>query len=375
MVSSLIRSLHEPDELRKEWIRLVGLCARLTGDIDAAEDLAQETLLEAWRSGHRLRDEARQVQWLSGIAHNVCRRWMRARALAGASPCLRIEERVVDTADTEIEVERAELVDVLDRAMARLDAGARLALIYRYVDDLSHREIAERLGVGETAVRARLYRARHALREILEGPLSPEAAALGLLPPPTEWQDTRIWCPVCGQRRLACRREPETGRVSFKCPDCSGRDDYITDVRAPESLHLTSPKAVLSRHLRVANTFHTLVASPEPRCIRCGRATRVHVRVAQNTGRSHYATHAVHVHCDGCGHTQEAAIEGLVLGLPPIQRFWRRHPKMRARPARPTAFQGRPALAVVFESWDHTQAEVVLAADTCAVLHLRVPGA
>jgi DNA-directed RNA polymerase specialized sigma24 family protein len=39
-----------------ERARLVRLCARLTGDWDAAEDLAQETFVEAWRALDRLRD-------------------------------------------------------------------------------------------------------------------------------------------------------------------------------------------------------------------------------------------------------------------------------------------------------------------------------
>src|SRR5579875_2213365 len=60
--------------------RLIRLCAHLTGDARVAEDLAQETLLEAWRQGHKLRERAGQDRWLSAIARNVCRRWARTRA-------------------------------------------------------------------------------------------------------------------------------------------------------------------------------------------------------------------------------------------------------------------------------------------------------
>src|SRR5438067_13220890 len=62
-----------------ERVRLVRLCASITGNADVAEDLAQETLLEAWRHEDRLRDPERFSQWLSGIARNVCLRWMRKR--------------------------------------------------------------------------------------------------------------------------------------------------------------------------------------------------------------------------------------------------------------------------------------------------------
>ncbi len=57
--------------------RVVRLCARLCGFPDVAEDLAQETLLEAWRSRDRLRNPEMRAQWVSGIARNVCRRWHR----------------------------------------------------------------------------------------------------------------------------------------------------------------------------------------------------------------------------------------------------------------------------------------------------------
>ena len=43
--------------------RLVRLCAAVTGDRTVAEDLAQETLLEAWRSAHKLHDPAGADRW------------------------------------------------------------------------------------------------------------------------------------------------------------------------------------------------------------------------------------------------------------------------------------------------------------------------
>ena len=59
--------------------RLVRLCAHITGDFATAEDLAQETLLEAHRHSGKLRNPAARQAWLSGIARNVCRRWARTR--------------------------------------------------------------------------------------------------------------------------------------------------------------------------------------------------------------------------------------------------------------------------------------------------------
>jgi DNA-directed RNA polymerase specialized sigma24 family protein len=64
-------------QMPQERLRIVRLCTLLTGDADVAEDMAQETLLEAWRSAEKLRDPGAWRPWLSGIARNVCLRWQR----------------------------------------------------------------------------------------------------------------------------------------------------------------------------------------------------------------------------------------------------------------------------------------------------------
>ena len=51
-------------EAMLERAKLVRLCARLTGNVDAAEDLAQEALVEAWRHSYKLRDpQGRDRSW------------------------------------------------------------------------------------------------------------------------------------------------------------------------------------------------------------------------------------------------------------------------------------------------------------------------
>src|SRR5260221_13255506 len=63
--------------LRAERPLLVRLCRRLTGSDAAAEDVAQETLLEAWRHADMLTDATGASRWLAAIARNVARRWAR----------------------------------------------------------------------------------------------------------------------------------------------------------------------------------------------------------------------------------------------------------------------------------------------------------
>src|SRR5579884_3015815 len=88
-------ALSVPDDRR----RLVRLCARLTGDVDAAEDITQETLLIALRSATRLRDPSQRDAWLFGIARHLCVDWIRRRQRDRAHTASRHDARKSGTYD------------------------------------------------------------------------------------------------------------------------------------------------------------------------------------------------------------------------------------------------------------------------------------
>src|SRR5262245_52105239 len=121
------------DTLSGERARLVRLCARLSGDRDAAEDLAQETMIEAWRHQDRLQDQQGADRWLAAIARNVCLRWARQRGRERMRlsfptyelPGEQLERLPADDGDITIELEREELAELLDRALALLPADTR----------------------------------------------------------------------------------------------------------------------------------------------------------------------------------------------------------------------------------------------------------
>src|SRR6266542_3755898 len=225
-----------------ERARLVRLCARLTGDVDAAEDLAQETLYEAWRNAHKLRDPADadgRTRWLAAIARNVCMRWARRRGRelarlapmprrAGADQDARADDgllaalaEVPDDFDLEVELERGELAALLDRAMGLLPPETRRVLYEQVVAESPLAETALRLGLSQGAVAMRLQRGKLALRQLLVTEFRREAVGLGLIEEAAEsWQETRIWCQACGQRRLLGRLSPNRHEFWLRCSAC-----------------------------------------------------------------------------------------------------------------------------------------------------------
>jgi RNA polymerase sigma factor (sigma-70 family) len=209
-----------------ERTRLVRLCARLTGSYEAAEDLAQETLYEAWRRAPTVRDPEAWRAWLFGIARNVCLRWQRraGRDAARLVPLLEKDRSDAVVAFDGEALEREELAGLVDRALARLPKDARTVLQERIIEDRPAAEVAATHGLTEGAVGVRLHRAKAAFRQIVQTDLWGEAVTHGLLSGETTggWQETPVWCPYCGGRKLLGWFDRRPGTRSFKmnCPGC-----------------------------------------------------------------------------------------------------------------------------------------------------------
>jgi RNA polymerase sigma-70 factor (ECF subfamily) len=131
------------------------------GNHHDAEDLTEQTFLQAWRHFERARREAdgRPLRpWLIRIAHNLAANYYRDRA---RRPQTELEDAAVVSAPhaTEQLVEgREELRDVLE-GVAALPDDRREALIMRFALDMDNREIARALGRSEGATKVLLHRA------------------------------------------------------------------------------------------------------------------------------------------------------------------------------------------------------------------------
>lgn len=150
----------------EEWTpRLYRFALRLTGDRHAAEDLAQETMLRAWRRRDALRDPQAIRVWLFRIATN---QW-RDQLKRGRSPIARagplFDSARVHSVNAEQVVAGREELQLALEALADLPPRQREVLYLSACEGLKTAEIAEILGAAPEAIKASLSIARKRMRE------------------------------------------------------------------------------------------------------------------------------------------------------------------------------------------------------------------
>lgn len=130
-------------------------------DAALADDLAQETFVQAYRSLFRFRGDAAFSTWLLGIAHN---RWRNARRRQRDYEPLD-ESHTDDVASRSTET--SDLQQDLTAALKQLGADEQLALYLSYHQGLSHGETAALLNWPLGTVKTHVARGKEKLRQIL----------------------------------------------------------------------------------------------------------------------------------------------------------------------------------------------------------------
>jgi len=156
-------------EAYRRWAPLVHTFAvRRTGDVTEAEDVTQQVFVKAWQSRHRFDlERGRLGAWLVGIARHVT-----ADALERRGREARLRERAAtQVAAQGTQPEEADRVAdsiVVSSGLAELNDVQARALQLAFYDDLTHRQIAERLDLPLGTVKSHLRRGLLHLRRSLE---------------------------------------------------------------------------------------------------------------------------------------------------------------------------------------------------------------
>jgi len=177
--------MHDPDKLRLFEIlatehepMLMAYLLSMVTDQSLAEDIAQQAFLVAFRKISTLQKAELFPAWLRGIA-----RFELLTALRKKRMEIPFEPAVIDAMDHAFQAfeqsgpaetweERFKLVE---QCFEHLPAPLRTVCQLHYFEDRKAREIADQLQVGLSAVLKRLERARHAIKDCVQGRLTTES--------------------------------------------------------------------------------------------------------------------------------------------------------------------------------------------------------
>lgn len=199
---------------------MFGLGLRLCRDRQRAEDLVQETFLQAFRHWGKFEGRSSPGTWLYSIAARVCRRFHRRRAgepvrMASLDDLLPFGEAGVPALPGEpgAGASMEEARERVGEAIAGLPPEFRMPLVLKDIQGFSIEEVARVLGLREATVKTRIHRARLRIRKVLveggrvrEGPppAYPLRVCLDLLRAKQEAIDRGVPFPVGNE--VVCER-------------------------------------------------------------------------------------------------------------------------------------------------------------------------
>lgn len=185
--AALLRGLHRRERLActcllKQYApRLYRLALQITGDPDEAEDVLQESFINACSHVDKFEGRSRLGTWLHQIVLNTAlghlRKQARERVIHLSEPAdFPLAVLAQPAPDPGVQAITIELQETIERALLTLPDTLRLAFVLRDIEGLSTSEAAATLGITESALKVRLHRAHQALRPVLRPYLQLEPA-------------------------------------------------------------------------------------------------------------------------------------------------------------------------------------------------------
>jgi len=172
--------------------RLFGVCMRMVGDRERAADMTQDAMVRIIEGIKSYDGRAKLSTWMIRVTMNVCLSRLRSEKLrrhasldaandgqnagksggaswgGGRSASDRVPDEQLREPGAELSVEREETRRLVAAALLRILPEQRAILVLRDSKGLEYEQIAEVLDVPVGTVKSRLFRARSALREVLE---------------------------------------------------------------------------------------------------------------------------------------------------------------------------------------------------------------
>jgi RNA polymerase sigma-70 factor (ECF subfamily) len=171
----IIEHLKNGDEFTYKYLydlymRMVyGVCFRMTGNNEEAEDAVQDVFIKAFNSINSFRGDSKLSTWIYRIAVNICiNKSRRKKAINFLSLNFWEDEKgekemAVDNITPGDDLEKSEIYKIVQGAINTLPAKQKTAIILSRYQELSYKEISKIMGVSLSSVESLLFRAKENL--------------------------------------------------------------------------------------------------------------------------------------------------------------------------------------------------------------------
>jgi RNA polymerase sigma-70 factor (ECF subfamily) len=150
--------------------RLYSLVFRMAGSAEQAEDLLQDVFLHAHRKLGSFRGDSSLGTWLYRLAVNQCLDFLRGRQTKMTRATSSLDEDGADEPSAAMPAVPTAVSRIdLERAIAKLPEGCRIAFVLHDVEGFEHNEVSRMLGISEGTSKSQVHKARLKLRAMLGG--------------------------------------------------------------------------------------------------------------------------------------------------------------------------------------------------------------
>jgi len=150
---------------------IFNLAYRMTGSLDDADDLTQETFIRAYQNLRRFNQSKKFFTWLYTISINLIRNHLKKSVrdvsyLEGAGSDLKYNSQ--GSEGREGNALSDDRMTRLEQVIQKLPVDLREAIILRFVHDLTFEEVAQVTGDSLSAVKMRIYRGLEKMKQMME---------------------------------------------------------------------------------------------------------------------------------------------------------------------------------------------------------------
>lgn len=171
---SLIRSFNEGSEeafkilLNRHKEKVRNLIYLTLGNSEAIDDISQEVFISVYRKLKLFRFQSQFTTWLYRITLNKCRDHLRKVKIRSIFTAITDPETGREHTTPQYIKDNFDIKEIVRKAVSDLPEKLKTPLILRDFEGLSYQEIAETLDTEIGTVKSRIFRAREALKKILE---------------------------------------------------------------------------------------------------------------------------------------------------------------------------------------------------------------